>query len=101
MPRSQQSAAGRILEFFREESLEVANTVFDMVRDTLRNRNQKSQKAKARTAAAPEPPTTPAPATRARKPRKVRKARKRKPNGAEAAAPVEFDSYGNPEGEQV
>lgn len=83
MPKATQSAAGRIVNYFRGTKLEDASLVFDIVKDVMRERRQKSTDAKAR---AVTPPTTANSA--ADKPKKVKAKGKKKAKKAPAPAPV-------------
>lgn len=76
MPRSQQSAAGKIVEFFRGVPLETAELVLGLCKDAVGERKQKSRDAKARALQGPAPAAAPAKTVGKKKTAKKRKARK-------------------------
>lgn len=96
MPRSETSAAGRILAFFRSTDLPQALLVFDLVKDTVRERQQRSAEAKARVAKPPVAAVPDAPVRRKPGPKKGSK-RGRKPGRRPTPQPL---PYGPPETDQ-
>ena len=91
MPRSVKSLAGRVLEFFQTAPIEIAQTVFDMARDTMREREvvkAAPRKRRKRTLAAVPPAPAPAPAPTPRKRRTTRM--------AAPPADTEIQEYGDP-----
>jgi len=88
MPRAQTSPAGRITEFFRTASMEVAEFAFGQVRDVLNERRAKSKAAKDRAAGGKKPQAATTPVTaRVAKPATKKKSHKKK-KAATAAAPA-------------
>lgn len=78
------SAAGRMIEFFRTASMEVAEFALGQVQDVLRERRAKSQAAKARASK----PATAAVATVAPKVAVARKKSKRKAKARRPKPPL-------------
>ena len=89
MPRSEQSAAGRMIDFFRSADLPPAALVLGLCQDEVRARRQKSAAAKARAqATGPSPVAVAAPAATPKVARiKKAKGKKRGPKARTAPTP--------------
>lgn len=94
MPRSETSAAGRVVAFFRSTELPIAELVLGMCQDAVRERKQKSEKARARATAVPAslgtlavPPT--AGKVKAKKAKAKKSHKKKPPAGVPAASAAE------------
>jgi len=95
MPRVQTSTAGRISEFFRGASIEVAEFALQQIQDILRDRRARSKAAKDRAAGSKKPAAvtaSAAAATRVVKPAVKKKShKKKKPQPPAVAASTTAD----------
>lgn len=119
MPRASKSQVSRIVDFFRTEKLEVAQFVFDLCKDALTERRQKSAKAKIRSgqgnrqvrvsrppaASPPSPPIAAAgPSKRAPKKRRAKKPKPPRVVEQEPPLPLQegpYEAIESDEGDRV
>lgn len=95
MPRAQTSPSGKMVEFFRTVSMEVAEFALGQIQDILRERRARSKAAKERATKGVAAPAGKATTAAVKKPAKKKSHHKKKPPVASLLPPV-VEDYADP-----